>query len=62
MVHTWEEIESVCDLYDNNPNLTLKQLSNMTGYSIPELKEMLTGFNYQSENCQAELTRKGVKP
>lgn len=62
MVHTWEEIESICDLYDKNPNLTLKQLSNMTGYSIPELKEMLTGFNYQSENCQAELTRKGVKP
>ena len=61
MVHTWEEIERICDLYDKNPDLTLKQISNMTGYSIPELKEMLTGFNHQSDNCQSELERIGVK-
>ena len=28
-------------MYDNNPNLTLKELSNLTGYAIPFLKKIL---------------------
>ena len=33
--------EQIIDLYDNNPNLTLQQLSQMTGKSIGTLKELL---------------------
>lgn len=33
--------EQIIDLYDNNPNLTLQQLSQMTGKSISTLKELL---------------------
>ena len=29
------------DIYDNNFNLTLEQLSNMTGYTVSELIEIL---------------------
>jgi hypothetical protein len=28
-------------IYDNNPNMTLKELSNLTGYAIPYLKKIL---------------------
>jgi hypothetical protein len=28
-------------IYDQNPNLTLKELSNLTGYAIPYLKKIL---------------------
>jgi hypothetical protein len=28
-------------IYDNNPNMTLKELSNLTGYAIPFLKKIL---------------------
>ena len=28
-------------IYDNNPNMTLKELSNLTGYAIPFLKKLL---------------------
>ena len=33
--------EEICELYDSNPHITLKQLSNWTGKSIPELKRIL---------------------
>ena len=33
--------EQIIDLYDNNPNLTLQQLSQMTGKSISTLKKLL---------------------
>jgi len=33
--------EEICELYDSNPNLTLFQLSSMTGKSIEELMEIL---------------------
>ncbi len=33
--------QEICELYDSNPNITLKQLSNWTGKSIPELKRIL---------------------
>jgi hypothetical protein len=28
-------------IYDQNPNLTLRELSNLTGYAIPYLKKIL---------------------
>jgi len=28
-------------IYDNNPNMTLRELSNLTGYAIPFLKNLL---------------------
>jgi hypothetical protein len=28
-------------IYDNNPNMTLRELSNLTGYAIPYLKKIL---------------------
>jgi hypothetical protein len=31
----------ICDFYDNNPNLTLAQLSKITGLSIDQLKTIL---------------------
>lgn len=33
--------QEICELYDSNPNITLKQLSNWTGKSVPELKRIL---------------------
>jgi len=35
--------QQIIDLYDSNPDLTLAQLSRMTGKSIPELKQILMG-------------------
>jgi hypothetical protein len=35
---SFEEIKRI---YDNNPNMTLKELSNLTGYAIPFLKKLL---------------------
>jgi hypothetical protein len=35
---SYDEIKSI---YDNNPNMTLKELSNLTGYAIPFLKTLL---------------------
>ena len=29
-------------IYDQNPNMTLKELSNLTGYAVPFLKFILT--------------------
>jgi hypothetical protein len=28
-------------IYDNNPSMTLKELSNLTGYAVPFLKKLL---------------------
>lgn len=33
--------DEIRNIYDNNPNLTLKDLSNLTGYAIPFLKIIL---------------------
>jgi hypothetical protein len=30
------------ELYDSNLNMTLRELSRITGYTIPELKKILT--------------------
>jgi hypothetical protein len=35
---SFEEIKRI---YDNNPNMTLKELSNLTGYAVPFLKKLL---------------------
>ena len=35
---TFDDIKRI---YDNNPNMTLKELSNLTGYAIPFLKKLL---------------------
>jgi hypothetical protein len=37
---TYDDIKRI---YDNNPNMTLKELSNLTGYAIPFLKKILLG-------------------
>lgn len=34
-------LEDIKRIYDNNPNLTLKELSNLTGLAIPFLKKLL---------------------
>ena len=33
--------EDIKRIYDQNPNLTLKELSRFTGYAIPFLKKIL---------------------
>ena len=33
--------EDIKKIYDNNPNMTLRELSNLTGYAIPFLKKIL---------------------
>ncbi len=33
--------EDIMDLYDSNPDLTLQQLSRMTGKTVAELKRIL---------------------
>jgi hypothetical protein len=35
--------QDIIDLFDLNPNLTLAQLSRITGKSVPELKQILMG-------------------
>ena len=34
-------LDDIKRIYDNNPNMTLKELSNLTGYAIPFLKKLL---------------------
>lgn len=34
-------LEDIKRIYDNNPNMTLKELSNLTGYAVPFLKKIL---------------------
>ena len=33
--------DEICDLYDNNPNMTLAELARITGKSVAELKRIL---------------------
>jgi hypothetical protein len=33
--------EDIKRIYDNNPNMTLKELSNLTGFAVPFLKKIL---------------------
>jgi len=33
--------QEICDLYDSNPNMTLSQLSKLTGKSVAKLKAIL---------------------
>jgi hypothetical protein len=35
--------EDIKRIYDQNPNMTLRELSNLTGYAIPFLKKILMG-------------------
>ena len=35
---TYEDIKRI---YDNNPNITLRELSNLTGLAVPFLKKLL---------------------
>jgi len=35
--------EDIKRIYDNNPNMTLRELSNLTGFAIPYLKKILMG-------------------
>ena len=37
---TFDDIKRI---YDVNPNMTLRELSNLTGYAIPFLKKILMG-------------------
>jgi hypothetical protein len=34
-------LEDIKRIYDNNPNMTLRELSNLTGFAIPFLKDLL---------------------
>jgi hypothetical protein len=34
-------LDDVKRIYDNNPDMTLRELSNLTGFSIPFLKDLL---------------------
>lgn len=36
-------LEDIKRIYDNNPNMTLKELSNLTGLAVPFLKKILMG-------------------
>ena len=33
--------EQICDLYDSSPDMTLSQLSRLTGKTVSELKRIL---------------------
>jgi hypothetical protein len=33
--------EDICEMYDNEPNLTLAELSRRTGLTVGELKQIL---------------------
>lgn len=35
--------DQIADLYDSNPNMTLAQLSRITGKSVEQLKKILMG-------------------
>ena len=37
-------LDDVKRIYDNNPDMTLRELSNLTGFSIPFLKDLLLNF------------------
>jgi len=33
--------KEICDIYDYNPNMTLVELSRVTGFPVPYLKKLL---------------------
>lgn len=33
--------EQICEYFDSHPNITLAELSRITGKSVPELKKIL---------------------
>lgn len=33
--------EEICEYYDSHPNITLQELSSVTGRTVAELKEIL---------------------
>ena len=35
--------EQICDLYDSKPDMTLAQLSRISGKSVQQLKQILMG-------------------
>ena len=36
-------LDDIKRTYDNNPNMTLRELSNLTGLAVPFLKKLLMG-------------------
>lgn len=36
-------LDEIKRIYDNNPNMTLRELSNLTGLAVPFLKKLLMG-------------------
>ena len=34
-------LDDIKRIYDQNPNMTLRELSNLTGYAVPFLKKIL---------------------
>lgn len=36
-------LDDIKRIYDNNPNMTLRELSNLTGLAVPFLKKLLIG-------------------
>ena len=36
-------LDDIKRIFDQNPNMTLKELSNLTGYAVPFLKKILMG-------------------
>lgn len=41
--------QEICELFDTNINMTLKELSVATGKSLRELKDILLGENYEHQ-------------
>lgn len=35
--------QEICEMYDSNPDMTLEELSRITGYTVRELKRILMG-------------------
>jgi hypothetical protein len=36
-------LDDIKRIYDTNPNMTLRELSNLTGLAVPFLKKLLMG-------------------
>ena len=36
-------LDDIKRIYDSNPNMTLRELSNLTGLAVPFLKKLLMG-------------------
>ena len=43
----------ICRIYNSNLNMTLKELSNLTGYAVPYLKKILLEEKPASESKKA---------